>query len=265
MKRLVTVVLSLVLMCSVIFCNTAFAASNSSEIKTYTNKNAMIVIHDGKTDIREVLPNGDVRVLGFQNVRLCAFKPRYCCIIAEKDGTVAQGLWFFGKSTEFVVLEDYTPVFFDDDQIILKKGDTYYEVDMEISASTGILVVHPESKILPYDSATEIKTYGANNALVIVKGDKTVIYDVMPDGEVRAFAFANTRLTAFTPQYLAFIIESGKQGIWFWGKSTKMVNLEDYTPIFFDDDQITLKKGNTYYEVDMEKTSSTGELVVHPE
>ena len=266
MKKFVSLVLSMLLVFSFMFCNVAFADKEPSEVKTYANENAMVVVYDDKTDIREVLPNGDVQFIGYKDVRLCAFKSQYCCILADRQGTMIYGIWFFGKSDTWVILDDYTPVFFDDDCITLKKGDIYYEVDMEKTASTGELVVHPEKEIVSYDIATEIKTYGAGSALVIVKGNKTVIKDVLPNGVVRSYAFKDVRICAFTPQYLGIIIDvenSSKQAIWFFGGSDKMVDLEDYTPIFFDDYSITLKKGNTYYEVDMEETAATGKLVVN--
>jgi len=144
MKKLAALVLSLILVFSLAFSNVAIAETGNLDFVTYGNSNAiLIVVDNNKALLVNVTPNATVDTYVFENIRLCAFKQLYFSFIGEQAGKEDQYIWFFQGNENMISLEGYTPIFFDEDAITLKKGDTYYEVDMEKTASTGELVVNP--------------------------------------------------------------------------------------------------------------------------
>lgn len=143
MKKFAALVLSLLLVFSAVFSTVAFAESSTPDFVTYGNSNALIIVMGTNALLVDVTPNAALDTFVLENIRMCAFEQLYFSFIAEPEGKAEQSLWFFDGTNEVVSLEDYTPVFFDDYSITLKKDGIYYEVDMEKTASTGELVVNP--------------------------------------------------------------------------------------------------------------------------
>lgn len=116
-------------------------------------------------------------------------------------------------------------------------------------------------------------TYGNSNAMLLMKSDgEARLVTPSPEGTLNVFSFKDIILTAFGETYFSYIdiekdeidIEKDEQYLFFFSGSSGQISLNGYTPIFFGGDHITLRKEDTYYEVDMEKTSATSELVVIP-
>ncbi len=109
-------------------------------------------------------------------------------------------------------------------------------------------------------------TYGNSNAMLLMKNDgEARLVTPSPEGTLDVFSFKDIILTAFGETYFSYIdIEKDEQYLFFFFGSSGQISLNGYTPIFFEGDHITLRKEDTYYEVDMEKTSATSELVVIP-
>ena len=114
----------------------------------------------------------------------------------------------------------------------------------------------------------DYETYGNDSAFLLMRGTRADLTYFIPEvNSLYPKTFHNVELNAFTEQYVCFrsMLETFKgQVLWFYHGEHKLVSLEDFLVYKFTDDSITLIKDDAYYEVDMEKTASTSELVVNP-
>lgn len=142
MKKLSLVFFSLLLVFTIAFSNVAFAKTVFDDFVTYGNSNAMLFMkNDGEVRLVLPSPKGTLDIVSFKDILLTAFGETYFSYIdIEED---KQYLFFFSGTLEEISLDGYTPIFFEDNHITLRKDDTYYEVDMNKTAATSELVVNP--------------------------------------------------------------------------------------------------------------------------